>query len=173
MLPCVNPCGGESAVPSRVNSDTLFFVAFSGRNSHGGSWKPKLAIHSRPDGSNCTPNPCPLSPPSRNGEPVAFSPHGGFYAHFPSRDALLVEALARAGRESAAAVQRAAEARRGKGVSPFRSLVETYLADRHLETIETGCPVAALGSDMLAGSTRLDEPQRELVGHDDIGELPK
>jgi len=74
--------------------------------------------------------------------------HGGFYAHFPSRDALLVEALARAGRESAAAVQRAAEARRGKGVSPFRSLVETYLADRHLETIETGCPVAALGSDM-------------------------
>ena len=27
--------------------------------------------------------------------------HGGFYAHFDSRDALLVEALERAGRESA------------------------------------------------------------------------
>ena len=74
--------------------------------------------------------------------------HGGFYAHFPSRDALLVEALARAGRESAAAVQRAAEARRGKGVSAFRSLVETYLADRLLASTESGCPVAALGSDM-------------------------
>src|SRR5215510_12810811 len=54
--------------------------------------------------------------------------HGGFYAHFPSRDALLVEALGRAGRQSAAVVQRAAEARRGKGVSAFRSLIETYLA---------------------------------------------
>ena len=48
MLPCVNPCGGEIAAPSRVNSDTLFFVAFCGRNSHGGSWKPKFAIHNRP-----------------------------------------------------------------------------------------------------------------------------
>ena len=38
--------------------------------------------------------------------------HGGFYAHFDSRDALLVEALERAGRESAAAVARA---RRGAG----------------------------------------------------------
>jgi AcrR family transcriptional regulator len=74
--------------------------------------------------------------------------HGGFYAHFPSREALLVEALGRAGRDSAAAVARAAEARRGKGISAFRSLVETYLSDRHLASPETGCPVAALGSDM-------------------------
>lgn len=74
--------------------------------------------------------------------------HGGFYAHFPSRDALLVEALARAGRDSATAVARAAEARRGRGASPFKSLIETYLADRHLASTETGCPVAALGSDM-------------------------
>ena len=74
--------------------------------------------------------------------------HGGFYAHFPSRDALLVEALGRAGRDSAAAVARAAEKRRGEGVSAFRSLVEAYLSDRHLVSCETGCPVAALGSDM-------------------------
>jgi len=74
--------------------------------------------------------------------------HGGFYAHFPSRDALLVEALDRAGRDSAAAVARAAAKRRGEGVSAFRSLVETYLSDRHLASCETGCPVAALGSDM-------------------------
>ena len=83
--------------------------------------------------------------------------HGGFYAHFPSRDALLVEALGRAGRESAGVVQRAAEARRGKGVSAFRSLVETYLADRHLATLETGCPVAALGSDMPRQSLAVRE----------------
>jgi AcrR family transcriptional regulator len=44
--------------------------------------------------------------------------HGGFYAHFDSRDALLVEALERAGRQSLA-VARAAELRAGKGVSAF------------------------------------------------------
>lgn len=83
--------------------------------------------------------------------------HGGFYAHFPSRDALLVEALGRAGRDSAAAVAKAAEARRGKGVSAFRSLVETYLSDRHLASRETGCPVAALGSDMPRQSLAVRE----------------
>jgi AcrR family transcriptional regulator len=53
--------------------------------------------------------------------------HGGFYAHFDSRDALLVEALERAGRESFEAVARGAQQRAGKGVSAWRSLVETYL----------------------------------------------
>src|SRR6185369_5354649 len=53
--------------------------------------------------------------------------HGGFYAHFDSRDSLLVEALERAGRQSSEAVTRAAAAHAGKGVSAFRSLVETYL----------------------------------------------
>ncbi|MBS0447610.1 MAG: TetR/AcrR family transcriptional regulator [Proteobacteria bacterium] len=74
--------------------------------------------------------------------------HGGFYAHFASRDALLVAALERAGRDSYDSVRRAVETRAGKGVSGFRSLVETYLADGHLASLETGCPVAALGCDM-------------------------
>jgi AcrR family transcriptional regulator len=74
--------------------------------------------------------------------------HGGFYAHFDSRDALLVEALERAGRDSFEGVTRAAEQHAGKGISTFRSLVETYLANGHLASMETGCPVAALGCDM-------------------------
>ena len=74
--------------------------------------------------------------------------HGGFYAHFPSREALLVEALGRAARDSAAALARAARKRQGEGASPFRSLVEAYLSDAHLEGCGTGCPVAALGSEM-------------------------
>ena len=73
--------------------------------------------------------------------------HGGFYAHFDSRDALLVEALERAGHQSLA-VTRSARLRAGKGVSAFRSFVETYLADEHLASLEAGCPVAALGCDM-------------------------
>jgi TetR/AcrR family transcriptional repressor of nem operon len=74
--------------------------------------------------------------------------HGGFYSHFDSRDELLVEALERAGRESSGAVTRAAAQRASKGIRPFRSLVETYLADEHLASLEIGCPVAALGCDM-------------------------
>jgi AcrR family transcriptional regulator len=78
--------------------------------------------------------------------------HGGFYAHFASRDALLVEALERAGRESAQAVARAAAQRQPHGVSAFRALVEAYLADRHLASLESGCPVAALGGEMARQS---------------------
>jgi AcrR family transcriptional regulator len=89
--------------------------------------------------------------------------HGGFYAHFDSRDALLVEALARAGRDSAAAVARAAEAKAGKGISAFRSLVETYLADRHLASTETGCPVAALVCEMPRQSPALREASAQRV----------
>ena len=74
--------------------------------------------------------------------------HGGFYAHFESRDALLVEALDHASRESGEAVSRDAQQRAGKGISGFRSLVETYLADRQLASPESGCPVAALACEM-------------------------
>src|ERR1700757_4579276 len=87
--------------------------------------------------------------------------HGGFYAHFDSRDALLVEALERAGRESADALSQAAERRARRGVSAFRSLVETYLSDSLLASLERGCPVSALGSDM----PRQSEIVREASAH--------
>jgi AcrR family transcriptional regulator len=83
--------------------------------------------------------------------------HGGFYAHFDSRDALLVEALERAGRESGEAVRRAVERGTAKGVSAFRAFVEGYLANEHLVSLETGCPVAALASDMPRQSGALQE----------------
>ena len=89
--------------------------------------------------------------------------HGGFYAHFDSRDALLVEALERAGRESGEAVTRAVERRAVKGVSAFRALVEAYLADEHLASLETGCPVAALGCDMPRQSDAVREASAERV----------
>ena len=74
--------------------------------------------------------------------------HGGFYAHFASREALLCEALDRAGRDSAERITRFAAAREAKGASPFRAFVENYLADALLASLEHGCPVAALASDM-------------------------
>lgn len=74
--------------------------------------------------------------------------HGGFYAHFKSRDALLLEALERASRDTYDAVKSNADQLARKGISLFRALVESYLADSHLASLETGCPVAALGCEM-------------------------
>ena len=74
--------------------------------------------------------------------------HGGFYAHFPSRDALLAEALLRAGQDSRARLQRSIAAGEAKAGSPFRALVESYLSERHLRSPDSGCPVAALASEM-------------------------
>ncbi len=82
--------------------------------------------------------------------------HGGFYAHFASRDVLLAEALERAGEDSQARLQRALVARTASGATPFCALVESYLSERHLTSPEGGCPVAALASEMprQAGEVR-------------------
>ena len=74
--------------------------------------------------------------------------HGGFYAHFPSRDALLAEALDRAGQDSRERLRRSVAAGEARGASRFRALVESYLSDRHLRAPDSGCPVAALASEM-------------------------
>lgn len=74
--------------------------------------------------------------------------HGGFYAHFPSREALLAEALERAGQDSCVRLRSAIEAGQRKGHSPLRALVDHYLSEAHLRTPEAGCPVAALASEM-------------------------
>ena len=74
--------------------------------------------------------------------------HGGFYAHFPSRDALLAAAMERAGQDGAARMSHGMAARRAEGASPLRAWVETYLSDAHLTGCERGCPVAALASEI-------------------------
>ncbi|WYX24985.1 helix-turn-helix domain-containing protein [Achromobacter xylosoxidans] len=43
--------------------------------------------------------------------------HGGFYAHFPSRDAMLVAAMERAGRDGAARMAQGMARRRAEGAS--------------------------------------------------------
>jgi TetR/AcrR family transcriptional repressor of nem operon len=72
--------------------------------------------------------------------------HGGFYAHFASRDAMLAEAADRAGAESVAALTRVAAAAPPK--EALRALIHAYLSREHVDDAETGCPVAALGSEM-------------------------
>jgi len=89
--------------------------------------------------------------------------HGGFYAHFESRDALIAEAIARAGRDSAAAMGQRIEASRARGESALRALVDSYLSDAHLSGTESGCVVAALSSEMPRQSPALLAPAVERV----------
>src|SRR3954470_8404044 len=72
--------------------------------------------------------------------------HGGFYAHFASREAMLAEAADRAGAEAVAVMAGvAASAPPGQAL---QALLRAYLSDAHVESVETGCAVAALGSEM-------------------------
>jgi len=72
--------------------------------------------------------------------------HGGFYAHFDSREAMLAEAADRAGAESVTTLERiAAAAPPEKGL---QALMRAYLSKEHLEGPDSGCPMAALGSEM-------------------------
>lgn len=66
--------------------------------------------------------------------------HGGFYVHFPDRDALVVAALARAGEQ---AVARFRTDDRGEAVS-FAEFTKRYLSAEHRDDPSEGCPVAAL-----------------------------
>ena len=72
--------------------------------------------------------------------------HGGFYAHFPSREAMLAEAADRAGADSVAASQRIAAS--APPQQALQALLQAYLSKGHVAAIETGCPIAALGSEM-------------------------
>lgn len=81
--------------------------------------------------------------------------HGGFYAHFESRDALLAEAVERAGRDTGAVMAKRIDASRARGESGLRALVEGYLSEAHLNGTESGCVVAALSSEMPRQSPAL------------------
>ena len=72
--------------------------------------------------------------------------HGGFYAHFSSREAMLAEAADRAGADGVAAVERVAAA--APPPQALQALIRAYLSKEHVQGVETGCAVAALGSEM-------------------------
>jgi TetR/AcrR family transcriptional regulator, transcriptional repressor for nem operon len=72
--------------------------------------------------------------------------HGGFYAHFLSREAMLAEAADRAGAEAVATSTRVAAT--APPEQALQWLLRAYLSKDHLKSPEMGCPVAALGSEM-------------------------
>ncbi|AXV83967.1 TetR/AcrR family transcriptional regulator [Ralstonia solanacearum] len=79
--------------------------------------------------------------------------HGGVYTHFESHDALLMEALGCANRDIAAKAAHVAQQRTSAEISEFHCLVEVYLADQHLSSLENGCPTAARGINDARATT--------------------
>ncbi len=72
--------------------------------------------------------------------------HGGFYAHFDSREAMLAEAADRAGAQGVAALAQIAAA--APPQEALQALLRAYLSKAHVDGAETGCPIVALGSEM-------------------------
>lgn len=71
--------------------------------------------------------------------------HGAFYSHFASREAMLAEAASKACAESASAVADVV-ANEAPGAA-LAAMLSAYLSKAHVENVEQGCPLAALGSE--------------------------
>ncbi|HUC69228.1 MAG TPA: TetR/AcrR family transcriptional regulator [Stellaceae bacterium] len=81
--------------------------------------------------------------------------HGGFYAHFSSKDELVVAAIAQMFDEAIATFEHVTA-----GKAPAEALaayIDFYLSPRHREAQATGCPLPALAADL----PRLDEGARD------------
>jgi TetR/AcrR family transcriptional repressor of nem operon len=72
--------------------------------------------------------------------------HGGFYAHFDSREAMLAEAADRAGANGLEILESAAA--NAPPQKALQAMLQAYLSKEQVEGVETGCAVAALGSEM-------------------------
>lgn len=74
--------------------------------------------------------------------------HGGFYRHFDSKDQLVREALSATSknlaRDSAAAAEKGAEA--------VLAVFHDYMTSRYRDNVEDGCPLAAMGSELVRAS---------------------
>jgi len=77
--------------------------------------------------------------------------HGGFYAHFPSKEDLFAEAVRQATDESGDGLESQVEGLEGDAW--VEAWVDAYLSDAHCEHSERGCPMPSLMSEVArAGS---------------------
>lgn len=109
--------------------------------------------------------------------------HGGFYAHFDSKDALVVAAIEQMFEESLEHWER--ETRSRGDAEGLAAYIDLYLSEKHRDRPGTGCPIAALACELprldvaareafAAGSRRLTQALSQplsRLGHDDAPAL--
>ncbi|MGH6650071.1 MAG: TetR/AcrR family transcriptional regulator [Sphingopyxis sp.] len=71
--------------------------------------------------------------------------HGGFYAHFPSKDALVGEAIGTMFADARARTERIDAAGDPKAV--LRAYIDFYLSSAHRDSRDRGCPLPTLSGD--------------------------
>jgi TetR/AcrR family transcriptional repressor of nem operon len=76
--------------------------------------------------------------------------HGGFYAHFPSKDALVAEAVDAAAEQSARNLRKVVK--RAGSRRALEAIVDAYLSPAHRDGPERGCALAALGAELARES---------------------
>jgi TetR/AcrR family transcriptional repressor of nem operon len=75
--------------------------------------------------------------------------HGGFYAHFASKDDLVSQAIACASEQSLSRLAEAADkAPPGK---EMRAVADSYLSAEHYKHPQQGCLIAAIGPELTRG----------------------
>ncbi len=81
--------------------------------------------------------------------------HGGFYAHFASKEALVAEAIDGMFADGLRRNPSLAEAAASEGAdcrSAFRAYLASYLSPEHRDRPERGCPLPSLAADMARNS---------------------
>jgi TetR/AcrR family transcriptional regulator, transcriptional repressor for nem operon len=78
--------------------------------------------------------------------------HGGFYRHFDCKDQIVAEACTAAA--ESLVEQLAVSASRKSPQRGLKTIVEKYLSAAHRDEPASGCPLAALGSEMARGDER-------------------
>jgi TetR/AcrR family transcriptional repressor of nem operon len=72
--------------------------------------------------------------------------HGGFYAHFPSKEALVAAAVGEAFEQGRRRFGRITDEL--EGLEAFGAFVDTYVTMDHRAAPERGCPLATIASDL-------------------------
>jgi TetR/AcrR family transcriptional regulator, transcriptional repressor for nem operon len=80
--------------------------------------------------------------------------HGGFYAHFESKDALVAEALTQSLEEVEIALSRSSK---DDALNEDRlvAILSAYLSPGHVAHPERGCPLAAIGPELMRCDERV------------------
>jgi TetR/AcrR family transcriptional repressor of nem operon len=82
--------------------------------------------------------------------------HGGFYNHFPSKEAIAAEASSTViARSNAALAETLGQKTSGRKAKAWRQYLDQYLSVEHRDAPASGCAVAALATDAARQSNQV------------------